>query len=482
MKPLSLRTQLTLFYSLAVVTILAGFVLLSYHSLAVLLERSTDEELSERAAALRGYLAFRNGQLLLAFNPDDPGEAYFIHNATRYYQAFDLSDGSMEVQSRDLELLGVHPSPEEVSILGRQPGITDVTTAEGTIRFHDSVFATQGNLFLIRVGVSMRPVHAALGQFTRALLVLVPVGVLLAALGGWQMARNALRPIRDVAAAARRLDIERLNERMPMRGTGDELDQLAESFNHTLARLEDAVGQMKQFTASVSHELRTPLTAMRGEAEVALLEAKSVEDYRRVLASQLEEIERLTRIVNQLLTLARAEAGEIRMGDSPVDLSALVASLAEQMEPVADSRQVELRAEPGVGVTVRGDASWLERVVLNLLDNAVKFTLPGGQVRLTVAVENGQAVLRVSDTGIGIPAEALPHIFDRFYRVEPSRSKNIEGVGLGLALVKWIVDRHHGRIEVESRPGQGSCFAVWLPPVQPLLSESRSRTPSAQPR
>jgi len=464
MRPFSLRTRLTLYYSLILAILLAGFGFLAYRSLTLRLEQSSNEELDERAAALKGFLRFRNGQLSLVFNANDPEEAYFVHNATKFYQAFDLRSGELVAQSRDLELLGIQPSPSEVRNLAQNLKPADIETTQGVIRFHQGVFhAGPKQAFLIRVGISLQAARMASNEFLRGLLVLIPVGVLLVALGGWQMARSALRPIRDLARAARRIDIERLNERLPLRGTRDELDQLAQAFNHTLARLEDAVGQMRQFTASVSHELRTPLTAMRGEAEVALLEAQSVENYRRVLASQLEELDRLTQMINQLLTLARAEAGEIRLGENPVDLSELVASLGEQMEPVAASSQIKLQVQPAESIVIRGDAEWLERVVLNLLDNAIKFTQEGGRIEVSMAAEGQDAVLRVSDTGIGIPTEAQPHIFERFYRAEPSRSKQVEGVGLGLALVKWIVDRHRGRIEVESRAGEGSCFTVRLP-------------------
>jgi heavy metal sensor kinase len=463
MKPVSLRTRLTIFHSLILTVILVGFGLLSYHFLAVLLERTLGQELDDRVIALRGYLQYRDGSLVLDFDPNDPDEAYFVHTATRYYQAFDLQDGSLVVESRDTELLGIRPTSEEVATLARNSRPSDVETSGGIIRFHNSVFQSGPYRFLIRVGISIEPVSAALDQYLRVLLLLIPASVFLAGFGGWEMARRALRPAQELAAAARRIDIERLNERLPLRGTSDELDQMAEAFNYTLARLEAAVAEMKQFTASISHELRTPLTALRGEAEVALLEARSAEDYRRVLGSQLEEFDRLSKIINQLLTLARAEAGEIRLAVSDVDLSSLVGSLADQMEPVASSRNIQLATDTGPGITVRGDASWLERVILNLMDNAFKFTPHGGEVQVTLTANAGQVILCVKDTGVGIPAEALPHIFERFYRAEPSRSKEVEGAGLGLALTKWIVDQHQGRIEVESHPGKGSSFCVLLP-------------------
>jgi heavy metal sensor kinase len=266
-----------------------------------------------------------------------------------------------------------------------------------------------------------------------------------------------------LTASAAKIGISNLSVRVPLRGSGDELDRLAETFNQTLARLEDAVQQMRQFTASISHELRTPLTSLRGEAEVALLEARSPESYRRVLTSQLEEFDKLTQMINRLLTLARAEGGEIHLASDPVDVSALVSSLAGQMEPLASWKNIQLHVRVEDDVFVAGDPGWLECAVLNLLDNAVKFTPEGGVVDVVVAQNGNSACLDFRDTGIGIPADALPHVFERFYRAEPSRSKEYEGAGLGLALVKWVVENHHGRVSVESAVGQGSCFQVSLP-------------------
>jgi signal transduction histidine kinase len=192
--------------------------------------------------------------------------------------------------------------------------------------------------------------------------------------------------------------------------------------------------------------------------------------------ARLEEFDKLTRMINDLLVLAHAEAGEIRWAEQVVNLSALAASLTEQLEPVAASKEIALKTKIEPNVHVRGDASWLERVVLNLLDNAIKFTPQRGQVLLTVASKDGQAELRVRDWGMGIPPEALPHVFERFYRAEPSRSKRIPGVGLGLSLARWIVEQHRGRITVESQPGEGASFTVSLPLNEGASAENNRKS------
>jgi signal transduction histidine kinase len=249
---------------------------------------------------------------------------------------------------------------------------------------------------------------------------------------------------------------------------------VATAFNDTLSRLDTAVGEMRQFSSALAHELRTPLAALRAEIELSLMDSADNPERRTSAASQIEEIDKLTRLVNQLLTLARAESGEIPLGRSPVDLGALVPSVTEQLEPVAHAQDLRLECVVHQAVTVTGDAGWLERLLLNLLDNALKYTPAGGSIGVSVARVGDRARVDVRDTGTGISADALPRIFERFYRVDPARSA-VEGAGLGLSLAKWIVDRHNGRIEVESVPGTGSTFTVWLP-SSPLVRTKINKT------
>ena len=277
------------------------------------------------------------------------------------------------------------------------------------------------------------------------------------------MAARALAPLARMAEATRGIDLAGLQRRIPLRGARDELDQVAHAFNDTLGRLEQAVGEMRQFSAAIAHELRTPLAVVRGQTELALMQARTVEDYQRALTDQLEELDTLARLVSHLLTLARAEAGEIPVAHAPVNLSALAASIIEQLEPVAQAKGVTLSVGAAPGITVLGDAEWLERLLLNLLDNAIKFTPDRGRISVRVAAEGAHAVLEVHDTGVGINPEALPHVFERFFRGDPARSAGSEGAGLGLSLVKWIADRHGATVSVESRPNEGATFTVKIP-------------------
>ena len=238
---------------------------------------------------------------------------------------------------------------------------------------------------------------------------------------------------------------------------------VADAFNNVVARLERAVGEMKQFSAAMAHELRTPLAAIRGDIELALTHPRSPVEYQRGLVSQLEEIDKLARLISQLLTLARAEAGEIPLEREVVDLGALSASVVENLEPVAQARDLTLVCEVSGEVLVIGDASWMERLLLNLLDNAIKFTPPGGRIFVSVARERGMARLEVRDTGIGMTSDALPHVFERFYRADSARSSQADGAGLGLSLVKWIADRHGAIVEVVESVRRGQHLHGPLP-------------------
>ena len=288
---------------------------------------------------------------------------------------------------------------------------------------------------------------------------------MLAAIVGRWLAGRALEPLSRLAASTQTIGITNLNARLSARGTGDELDQVAHAFNNALARVEQSVGEMRQFSAALAHELRTPLAILRGEAELALAPSSSDEDRRQALSRQIDECDRLTRLINQILMLARAEAGEIPMASEPIDVAALAASVVDQIEPVAAARGILISRGGSRGCVVRGDAGWFERLLLILLDNAIKFTGEGGWISVTFRRSGGCARLSVTDSGSGIAADALPHVFERFYRTDRARSRQTQGAGLGLALAKWIVERHHGTISVSSRPGEGSTFTVSLPVV-----------------
>ncbi len=316
-------------------------------------------------------------------------------------------------------------------------------------------------LYLVQVGASLRQADASLYHLRLWLLWLIPVTLLVTSAVGHFLATVALRPVRRLIQVVRQIRAEDLQERIEVPRTGDELEQLAVTFNEMLARLEQAFRRLRQFSAAASHELRTPLTVLRGELEVALRKPRSDEEYRRVLTTQLQALEELSAIVEQLLTLARSETGRGAVDWQPVDLGGLVRRIGARWRTIAEGKGVTLVLAAPDDVWVRGEGPLLERLVANLLENAFKHTPAGGAVTLELVHRETQVGLIVRDTGPGIPAEALPTLFDQFF--SRRRDPGALSFGLGLGLCRWIAEAHQGRIEVSSRPGAGAVFTVWLP-------------------
>jgi heavy metal sensor kinase len=461
---LPLRARLAVFSALVCGLLLSVLSVVSYEVLGRLLDADVTMRLMELTDGLHGYLRFENERPTVEHNAADSAQAAFVQEATRYLRIYDVASGRPLFQSDGFAPLGVHLPPEQVRAnrLRLQP--FDVSTRYGRVRISNSAISDRlGREYLVQVGVSLNTMDAALTRYRDLLLWLLPVALIVAAAASWWLAGFALRPLAALAGAAREIDVRTLERRLPTRGVHDELDDVATAFNDTLARLAHSVGEMRQFSAALAHELRTPLAALRGEIELALRGSGREPDVQAALASQIEELDRLARLIDQILTLARAESGQIKLTFAPVDVGALAASLVEQLEPVAQARAIDLRCERNGTVIVNGDAGWLQRLLLNLLDNAIKFTREGGDVVLRVSREAGRAQIDVRDTGIGMPPEVTPHVFERFFQADPARSSGNDGAGVGLSLVKWIVDRHEGTIAVHSRVGEGSTFTVRLP-------------------
>jgi heavy metal sensor kinase len=459
---LTLRARLAVIATIVSGLLIGGLSIVSYNVLARWLDEDVSTRLKELTDGLHGYLRFDGGVPSVEYNTNDTDQASFVHEATRYYQIYDSATGDLLVQSPDMAPLGLSLTKGEVALLLASTLPTDITTPYGRLRVINSPLMTPGGeILLLQVGVSLRSLDAALSRYRDLLLLLTPLSLVLAGAASWWLSRFALAPLTRVAVAARDIDVATL-ERLPTRGVSDELEAVTRAFNDTLARLEVSIGEMRQFSTALAHELRTPLAALRGEIELALRATRDG-DLQRSLASQIEDIDRLTRLIDHVLTLARAESGQIPLTFAAVDLGELAASLVDQLEPVAHARLIDLQCERMASVVAMGDAGWLERLLLNLLDNAMKFTPEGGRVVVRVCRTGHRARVDVADTGIGMAPDVVAHVFERFYQADPSRSSASGGAGLGLSLVKWIVDRHHGAIAVDSRPDHGSTFTVMLP-------------------
>ncbi len=461
MKPLQLRTTLTLLYAVVLAVILTAVGWAYHAALKRQLDNSVTADLEDKARALHGYLRFKHSNVDLTYDAGDAEEAAFISDATRYYQVYDANSGQLLRQSSGLESLGLKYTPNEVIEFRGAPGIHDVQTDRGRLRLTSTVITTpDGGVYLVQVGTLLDRLDASLVEFDRVLAVRTLFGVIIAALMGFAFSGLALAPLRRFTGEATAIDIRNLQARLPVRGSRDELDQLADAFNQALTRLERSVNEMRQFSAAVAHELRTPLAILRGEAEMALTRPLTTEDARDRLASQIDEYDRLARLINQILMLARAEAGELSVAASRVDLSAVASHVAEQVEALADAKGISFAKNISAGLHVNGDAGWLERLLLILIDNAIKFTPSGGKVTISLTETAKAIVFAIEDTGVGITPEALPRVFEPFYRADAAQSRRSEGAGIGLALAQWIAEAHGAELKVISAPNAGSTFTV----------------------
>jgi heavy metal sensor kinase len=303
-----------------------------------------------------------------------------------------------------------------------------------------------------------------LGHFLEGLLASAPILLLVSSAGGYWLSRTALQPVDRITAAVRSISIRNLSERLPVARTGDELQRLAETCNAMLGRLESAVKRIEQFTADASHELRGPLSFTRTVAEVAMRNPRADAESRQAFADIVEEAAKASVLLEDMLTLARADAGTCHAALEPLNLAAVVEEACEMAQPLAEKRRLVLYVslDAARSAKVLGDFPSLRRLLWILLDNALKYTEAPGRVDVTLNAAAGAATLLVRDSGMGIAAADLPHVFERFYRADPSRSQ-VEGSGLGLAIAKWIAEIHHADLSVASKEQQGTVFRVVFP-------------------
>jgi heavy metal sensor kinase len=333
----------------------------------------------------------------------------------------------------------------------------------------------EGRDTLIRLGFSENAVWQRIWQTTVGLLLGLPLALGLAGLGGYFLARRALSPVERMALRAREIHAQQLNARIDVENPDDELGLLAQSFNETLARLEHSFEQLKRFTSDASHELRTPLTAIRSVGESGLQKNEGSDYYRDVIGSMLEEAERLEHLVESLLTISRADSGQIRLQFARTDLLPVVQQASMLLEVLAEEKDQVFSLEGDGSIQVMADSVILRQVIINLLDNAIKFSPRGGHISVRVLRGDSTACIEVEDCGPGIPLEHRDKVFDRFYRVDQARSREAGGAGLGLAIAKWGASAHHGELTLDSR-ATGCVLRLVLPLIaEPERGETFSR-------
>ncbi len=314
------------------------------------------------------------------------------------------------------------------------------------------------------VGYPIDEIDHALANLFRILVLLIPASLLISILGGIFLAGRSLKPVDEIVKTAREITAGNLNRRIPETSSNDEIARLIRTLNDMIDRLEKSFERMKQFSADVSHEFKTPLTIIRGEIELALSGNKKVSELKKTLVNILDEVVRLSNMVDDLLTLYKSDVGQIKFDFKEIDLGGLLKDLLDDVVVLAEGSGVKIKVGKIERVVVSGDEMRLKQLFLNLIDNAIKYNKIGGEVLISVENKNGFAEVSISDTGIGIPDEELNLIFERFYRVDKARGRG--GVGLGLSIAKWIAESHNGKIEVESKLGHGSKFKVILPAVE----------------
>jgi heavy metal sensor kinase len=337
----------------------------------------------------------------------------------------------------------------------------------------DLIYHNRKTVGAFEVVQSLAPIDEALDRLRLALLLGIPFALALAGAGGWILAGRALEPVDRITQMARSITATDLSRRINL-NRQDELGRLAGTFDEMIDRLERAFQEHRQLAADVSHELRSPLTILEAQTSLALRRSRSVDEYQQVLSSMQEEVERMSSMLNQLLTLTRADAGEEPMQLEPLSVASIARPVVDNMQPLADEKGVSLTLEADATVWVQGDGPRLRQLLINLLDNAIRHTPRDGRIEVKVSREAGEAVMRVVDTGEGISPQDLPHVFQRFYRGDRARQRGTGNSGLGLAIVKWIVDAHGGVIEVRSVPGKGAVFTVRLGLVEAPVRLTRA--------
>lgn len=316
---------------------------------------------------------------------------------------------------------------------------------------------------VITVCYSMESYNVKINWILHYLYFGFPVIVIISILGGYFVAKLSLKPLNKIAIMAEEISESNLSKRIPVPPTNDEIESLAVTMNSMFDRLEDSFRRVRQFTSDASHELRTPLTIMRGEIEMVLRTGKTIEDYEEVLVSALEENYRLTKIVTSLLELSKADSGQLKIDVKNANLSKLICDISQDIEILAEEKNIRVLKDIQNNVYCNFDPDRMHQALLNIMDNSIKYNVEKGSVFISMRRENDKVVIQVRDTGVGIPKDHLPNIFNRLYRVESSRNRMIHGNGLGLSIVKWIIQAHRGTINVTSVAGEGTSFEIVIP-------------------
>lgn len=465
----SIRSKLTLWYVALLGIILILFSVFLNYFLSTRLYESIDNSLRVSATVVSKTALMKYDQMPL------PGLEQFFEqflgygNMNKFYRIYDGS-GNVGSRSKNIDA-SKFPLTQQAyadALKGENSFETFYLAGNHPIRVITMPVLRVGKLVnLVQVGTSLEAVHETLRNLRIFLITTVPLVLLLATLFGRFLARRSLLPVAKITQTAR--DIgggADLSKRISVPKVQDEIGQLAKTFNNMMDRLENSFSQIRQFSSDASHELRTPLTVLKGQNELILNKPRSPEEYQEVISSNLEEINYMSKVLEDLFTLSKSDENQVQLDCRPIDLKVVIDEVCKHAELLAGQKNIEIVIAFLESVQINGDPVRLRQMIWNILDNAIKYTPPGGQLRISLEEEKEHAFVTVKDTGIGIPEEHLPHIFDRFYRVDRARSRDEGGSGLGLSICRHIVEAHKGHIEVESKLGMGAKFKIRLPKIK----------------
>jgi heavy metal sensor kinase len=453
----SLRFRITAWYLAFFALLFTAFGIFLYGVLAASLERRLDEALVSYAATAAGI--FQDEVIELAGDVDKAA-AQAISEIKQQGATIAIFDGEQPIGS-------TLPPPAGLgaTLRGIHSARVIAIPHAGANGYRAAVHPAP-SLGINYLAVAVAPLDSVVDNLKlvrQVLLFALPMLLAIAGLGGYLLTTRGLAPLQSMASQAHGISGTNLGKRIDIGNAAGELMVLSASFNDLLGRLDQSFETMRRFVADASHELRTPMAVIQGEADVALSQQRSAGEYRESLAVILEESRRLSRLIGDLLNLARADAGSVTLRVEEIYLNDLLADCCRSLEPLADTRGVRLGCLPADDAPFRGDEQLLRRLILNLLDNAIRYTPRGGEVSASLETGPAGVRLRIADTGIGVAPDAVSRIFERFYRTDLARSREDGGFGLGLSIVKWIAESHRGAVEVESRPAAGSIFTVSLP-------------------
>lgn len=462
----SIRSRLTALYVALLGIILIAFSVVLYYFLNNRLYESIDHSLKLSASVVR-----KTAQLGYSRTPL-PGLEFFFEqflgygNLNKFYRIYDGS-GNVGSRSKNIDASQFPLSQEAYGrALKGEATYETFTVADGhSLRVITMPVLRDGTLVnLIQVGTSLEGVKETMRNLRIFLFTGVPAVLLVSALVGRFLARRSLEPVAKITQTAREIASGgNLSRRIPVPEVQDEIGNLAITFNEMMDRLERSFSKIRQFSSDASHELRTPLTVMKGQSELGLSKLRRPAEYQEVLSSNLEEINYMSRILDDLFILARADEGQLPMESESVNLVSVIEDVCKNVEVLAEEKNIDIKLAYMEPAEVIGDGHRLKQMVWTLLHNAVKYTPENGQIKVTLQDMDDYAYITVQDNGIGIPEADLPWIFDRFYRVDKARSRSEGGSGLGLSICKHIVEMHNGEIEVESEVGKGTRFKIRLP-------------------